>query len=219
MFHEILKNSSAQINKEKSQVYYIRICRIDFELAFLHSLMICAAFCCCCNTFFKSRLCLIGQFAYPFCLSHCYLWHFLQEWLESATYTHTVISDYRTLQKGSSAESLKPVCIRYSFPTSVWSAAKLYGCFTPEWDDPHEGLNFSWLALTFLSPSTEMDLICVSPTLPFLPLQVTVSGFSMLAIWISIPKAVFLLLMLSAAVADCIVFPFLSKGRGWYPTC
>lgn len=206
------------MNKQESQVYYICICRTDFELAFLHCMMICAAFCCCCNCFFNSRLHLIGQFAYPLCLSHSYLQHFLQEWLESANYTHVVISDYRTLWKGSSAESLKQVCIRHGFSALVWSAAKLSGCVTPEWDNPHGRLSFSWFVLTFLRPSTDMDLICVFPTLPFLPLQVTVSGFSMLAIWITIPKAVFFLLILSAAVADCIVFPFLSKGRGWYPT-
>lgn len=136
----------------------------------------------------------------------------------SASYTHIVISDYRMLRKGSSAESLKSVCIRYSFPTLVWNTAKLYDCFTPEWDNPHGRINFSWFALTFLSPSTDMDLICVVPTLPFFPLQVSVSGFCMSAIWSTIPIPVFFPLILSTAVADCIVFSFLSKGGGWNPT-
>lgn len=126
---------------------------------------------------------------------------------------------YTTLRKGSSAESMKSVCLRYSFPTLVWNAAKLYGCFIPEWDNPHGGINFSWFALTFLSPSTDMDLICVLLTLPFLPLQVSVSGFCISAIWSTIPIPVFFLLILSTAVADYIVFYFLLKGRGWNPTC
>lgn len=216
MFHEILKNSSATINKWKSQVYYICICRTDFELSFLHCVMVCAAFCCCCN---NSRLRLIGQFAYPLCLSHCYLWHCLQEWLESASYPPIVISDYRTLRKGSSAESLKSVCVRNRLPTRVCHAAKLYGCFTPGWDNPHGGIHFSWFALTFLSPSTDMDLICVLPTLPFLPMQVFVLSFCMSAIWSTVAIPVFFPLILSTAVADCIVFSFLWKGGGWNLTC
>lgn len=148
----------------------------------------------------------MGQFAYPLCLSHCYLWHLLQEWLKTASYTHTVISDYRTLRKGSSAQSLKSLCIRYSLPTPMWNAAKFYGCFTPEWENPHGRMNFSWFALTFLNPSMDTDLICILPTLPFLPLQVSVSGFCMSAIRSTIPIPVFFLLILSAAVTDCIGF-------------
>lgn len=214
LFHKIQKNFNAPINKQKSQVHYTCIHRTDFELAFLYCTMVRAAFCCCYNCFFNSRLYLIGQFAYTLCLSHCYLWHLLQEWLESVSYTHVVISDYRTLKKGSSAENLKSVCIRYNLPTLVWNAAKLYGCFAPEWDNPHSWINFSWFALTFLSPSTDMDLICVLPTLSFLPLQLSVSGFCMSAIWSTIPIPVFLLLILSTAVADCIVFLFSIEGRG-----
>lgn len=116
LFHKIQKNFNAPINKQKSQVHYTCIHRTDFELAFLYCTMVRAAFCCCYNCFFNSRLYLIGQFAYTLRLSHCYLRHFLQEWLESVSYTHVVISDYRTLKKGSTAENLKSICIRYNLP-------------------------------------------------------------------------------------------------------
>lgn len=48
---------------------------------------------------------------------------------------------------------------KYNFPALVWNAAKLYDCFAPEWDNPPSWINFSWFALTFLSPSTYTDLI------------------------------------------------------------
>lgn len=219
MFHKIQKHFSAPTSKWKRQIHYICIHRTDFESTFLYRTTVCAVFCCNCNSFFNSRLYLIGQSAYTLCLSHRYLRHLLQEWLESTSYTHVVISDYRTLRKGSLAESLKSVCKKYNFPTLVWNAAKLYDCFATEWDNPPSWSNFSWFALTFLRPSTDTDLICVLSTLPFLPPQVSVSHFCVSAIWSTIPIPVYLLLILSTAVADCIVFSFLSKGGGWNPTC